>query len=40
MTEEPEGEALREQLHQGQPALDYGDKELHIYVTLRYSIAR
>lgn len=40
LTEEPEGDALREQLHRGQPALDYGDKELRVYVTLRYNIAR
>jgi len=38
-TEEPEGDALREQLHQGQPALDFGDKRLRVYVQLRYNIA-
>ncbi len=40
VTEEPEGESLRTQLQQGGSALDYGDRVQHVYVSVRYAIAR
>ncbi len=40
VTEEPEAEALRQQLQSGQSAADYGDRVQRVYVTLRYNIAR
>ena len=40
VTEEPDGESVREQLQQGQPALDYSDKVQRVYVTVRYSVGR
>jgi len=40
VTEEPEGESVRNQLQQGGDALSYGDRVQHLYVAVRYAIAR
>ena len=39
-TEEPEGESIRNQLHEGQNVIDYGDKILHVFVNVRYAIGK
>lgn len=38
VTEEPEGEALRQQLQLGAAVTDYGDRVQHVYVSVRYAL--
>ena len=39
VTEEPEGEALRQQLQTGQPVAEFGERVQHVYVSVRYSVS-
>jgi uncharacterized protein YggE len=40
VTEEPEGAAIRQQLQHGPEALEYADRSLHVYATVRFAIAK
>ncbi|MFN8389075.1 MAG: SIMPL domain-containing protein [Bdellovibrionota bacterium] len=40
VTEEPEGEALRAQLRDGENVADLGDKSLHVYANVRFALIK